>query len=225
MDKKIGVVTYHNEIAETDVTLRFGKKGQKDISRFANDDSSPDDEYWSYFSDREERFIHIKFYTAKNNITTVVLSWEYNNISFYMEAEFPDEKSLGKEAVGDWQSLAKSAAFIANNWCDMLNKAKTQSFSDSDIKNAKKTVRQYFRKKFQDCELRKLWYDEKRYKNNISNFSENYGTDNVIIIYSNFYVSKKCKINSLNKNFTYKNFMWVLSKGTDSGWKVQTYGY
>ncbi len=105
-----------------------------------------------------------------------------------------------------------------------IRRAGSRSFSDSDIEDAKKAVKKHFKKRFPDCEIKKLWYDEELYKKHVSYFTERYGKE-VIILYSDFYVEKKCKLNSLEKDHTYRNFMWVLSRKEGSGWKVRDSGY
>lgn len=133
-----------------------------------------------------------------------------------------DDKNTNKDSTGEASNDRNNDKKTKQNIEPEKN---LLSFSDNDIQDAKKTVRQYFKKNFQDCDLKKLWYDEAWCKRNIAVFIENYGTNDIIILYSNFYVSKKCKDNSMNKDYTYRNFMWVLSKGKGSKWKVRTYGY
>ena len=99
-------------------------------------------------------------------------------------------------------------------------------FSDEDIQTAKKAVKSYFKKVFENCTIKKLWFDKDAYQKNVTYFSGLYGKDDIIILLSNFYVSKDyCKDNSLYKDYTYRYFMWVMSRNENEDWKVETYGY
>lgn len=99
-------------------------------------------------------------------------------------------------------------------------------FSDEDIQTAKKAVKSYFKKVFENCTIKKLWFDKDAYQKNVTYFSDLYGKDDIIILLSNFYASKDyCKDNSLYKDYTYRYFMWVMSRNENEDWKVETYGY
>ncbi|MFG6395453.1 MAG: M56 family metallopeptidase [Lachnospiraceae bacterium] len=216
--KDTGIVKYYDGMSKTDVTLYFGKKSQKELTGIKAS-GYYDKEYWSFFPENKEQLIEIQFHKAKNKKTRLVLSWEYNNINFYMctglKTEFPD-----------WAVLAKSAAWIAQRWCDILDSEKNYIFSTNDIKTAKTAVKKYFKKNFPGCQLKKIWFDKKAYKKNAGYFSNLYGykKEDIIILHSDFNVSRKCKLNSLEKGL-YTDFSWILSRNKKSVWKMETYGY
>lgn len=216
--KDTGIIKYYDGMSKTDVTLYFGKKSQKELTGIKAS-GYYDKEYWSFFHENKEQLIEIQFHKAKNKKTRLVLSWEYNNINFYMctglKTEFPD-----------WAILAKSAAWIAQRWCDILDSEKNYIFSTDDIKTAKTAVKKYFKKNFPGCQLKKIWFDKKAYKKNAGYFSSLYGykKEDIIILHSDFNVSRKCKLNSLEKGL-YTDFSWILSRNKKSVWKMETYGY
>lgn len=116
--KNTGIVTFYDGIAETEVKLYFSKKTKKELEGMEG--SVPDgNEYWSYFTGNQEKLIKVQFYKRKD-MTTVLLSWKYNKIYFYMYADFVD---IGHKATKnlEWQPLAKTAAYIAENWYKVLS--------------------------------------------------------------------------------------------------------
>ncbi len=216
-----GIVQYYDSIAKTDVTLGFGKKKQEEITGLSEKDSF-ENEYWSFFPGKYEKLIEIQFHKIKDNKTAVVLSWEYNKINFYMRADFTGTEKNNTE----WTSLAKTAAYIAENWYNVLDTSDNYIFSDEDIQEAKKTVKTYFKKVFEGCTIKKLWFNKDKYQRNVTYFSNLYEKDDIIILDSDFYVTYDyCKDNSLEKGNTYTNFMWVMSKNKNGNWEVETYGY
>lgn len=116
--KDSGIVTYYDCITETEVKLDFGKKPQKDIEKWSG--SVPyENEYWSFFGGKE-KLIKVQFYKLykRKAITTTLLSWKYNKIYFYMYTDFID-MSNGETNNLEWQVLAKTAAYIAENLCSL----------------------------------------------------------------------------------------------------------
>lgn len=119
--KNEGIVAYYDGITDTNVKLVFGKKPQKEIEEMSG--SVPyEDEYWSFFTENNEKLIKVQFYKLykRKNITTTVLSWKYNKIYFYMYTDFVDMDN-GETNNLEWQSMAKTAAYIAENWSKILS--------------------------------------------------------------------------------------------------------
>lgn len=101
-------LSYHDGIADTDVTLRLWKK-EKDISYapFVKNHSAP--RYWPVKCGSEEIKIKIERGTfATGEDEGVVLSWKYQDITCAMFANLPSE--------ADDSSLAKAAAYITESW-------------------------------------------------------------------------------------------------------------
>ena len=100
-----------------------------------------------------------------------------------------------------------------------------QSFSDEEIQKAIKTVKKYVTDSFAGCSLQEIWYNGAYQQTASGYFKEQYQTDRVIVLLSDFYVDKTCEINSLEKDSLYAGFMWVLAGDENTGWEVRDYGY
>lgn len=121
MGKDTGIVTYYDDIAKTEVKLEFGKKPQKVLENLPG--AIPyENAYWSFFARNKEKLIKVQFYELykRKNIKTVLLSWKYNKIYFYMYADLGYTHNEGINNL-EWQPLAKTAAYIAENWCNILS--------------------------------------------------------------------------------------------------------
>ena len=107
----------------------------------------------------------------------------------------------------------------------------SEEFSEEEIKEAIELVKRKFN--FQDCKLTKLWYEEEK-ADQIRESYLNYGRgaingvkkENVIVILSEFEVSKFGKNPVLNHGATYSNYGWTLIRsGEKSQWTIDDQGY
>jgi len=118
-DGNTGIINYYDGVAETKATFRFGEKGQEGILDFKLDTDIEPDEYWSYFPVKGEGEKLMKIWTSlpfKNSINTTLLSWECNNMQFYMYANFPSRPGKdGEDKTSGWTVLAKLAAYSVEN--------------------------------------------------------------------------------------------------------------
>jgi len=108
-------------------------------------------------------------------------------------------------------------------------------FDETEIKSATKAVLVKFRD-FEGCDLIKLWYDEERsdrlIEQSISssgmNTIKNSGAeaDNVIILFSDFYVDSSGGDGSFNPDSTYTDWNWILIRNRENDkWRIVDWGY
>ena len=108
-------------------------------------------------------------------------------------------------------------------------------YSETEIKSAIKTVFTKFRD-FDGCDLKKLWYDEDRSNtiiqqdissggwNTIKNSAAE--PENIIILFSDFYVDDSGGDGSFNPDSTYTDWNWILIRDSKNGiWEVVDWGY
>lgn len=100
----------------------------------------------------------------------------------------------------------------------------SEIYSTAEINSAMNVVISHFKRNFNDCILQKLWYDEKRSFAEAQQLAQRYGVRDVIILYSDYYVSPGGGDGSLNTNYTYTNWNWILVRD-GLGWKLQDWGY
>ena len=108
-------------------------------------------------------------------------------------------------------------------------------FNEAEIKSAVDTVLRKFRE-FEGCDLIRIWYDEERSDRRIEqdissgggNTIKNSGAEpeNVIILFSDFYVDASGGDGSFEPNSTYTNYNWILIRdSTNSRWRLVDWGY
>ena len=86
-------------------------------------------------------------------------------------------------------------------------------------------VKDYFKKEFRGCSLKKLNYDEEFSQSRSDAWAEQYGAEQAIVLTSTFYVSLFGGDGSLNPNSIYDNWQWVLTRDRGGEWELRTWGY
>ncbi|MDZ5253764.1 DUF4829 domain-containing protein [Clostridium sp. LIBA-8841] len=109
--------------------------------------------------------------------------------------------------------------------------SESTKFSKEEIDSAINRVKKGF--DFPACTLEKIWYDEKKSNSWVNDYLE-YGrgsvngakAENVIVLFSNFYVDDSGDNPTLVPDTTYTDFQWVLiRKDKTSNWKIDDSGY
>ena len=101
----------------------------------------------------------------------------------------------------------------------------SEQFSKGEITAAMKAVESHFRRHFDGCTLLELAYDEAVSDKEADEWAEQYGADEAIVLTSSFYVSPTGGDGSLNQNYTYTRWQWILTKSGIGGWKLRDWGY
>ncbi|MBE6870900.1 MAG: hypothetical protein E7491_03020 [Ruminococcaceae bacterium] len=101
----------------------------------------------------------------------------------------------------------------------------SDEYSRLEIISAMSTVETHFRMFFEGCELKTLRYDEALSKEESKEWAQQYNSEEAIILYSDFYVTPSGGDGSLNTDYTYKNWNWILTKDSLGIWVLQTWGY
>jgi len=109
----------------------------------------------------------------------------------------------------------------------------SEKFSSDEINDAVDCVIAKFDADFSGCTLTDLWYDESHSDLEIQSYIENgrgaingVAEENVIALLSNFDVDESGGDGSLNPNFTYTDWNWILIRDSkDGGWTVDDWGY
>ncbi len=103
---------------------------------------------------------------------------------------------------------------------------RSTKFSDEEIDAAITSVKKKFAAEFKGCELINLWYDEAESDKRIPSYLYGALRDNAIILLSDFYVQPNGGDGSLEPDYTYNNWMWILIRDDRSSkWRVDDWGY
>lgn len=108
----------------------------------------------------------------------------------------------------------------------------SDSFQEAEVRSAFDAVLIKFRD-FKGCILKKLWYDESAYVSRVENYLSNgrgsvngVKRENVIILFSDFYVDSSGGDGSFTPKTAYTNWSWILIReGADDKWQVDDWGY
>jgi hypothetical protein len=105
-------------------------------------------------------------------------------------------------------------------------------FSDTEIESAVDAVLAKFQD-FEGCDLRRIWYDENRSNAEIESYLTSgrgkvngVAQENVIVLFSDFYVDSSGGDGGFNPDSTYTDWTWVLIRDSENdAWKVDDWGY
>ena len=98
-------------------------------------------------------------------------------------------------------------------------------FSQSEINAAIRVAKKYFHDEFNGCTLLTIRYVGDEQAEEMQEWAAEYGADRVIILVSDFYVSKNGGDGSLNTDYTYTGWNWILSQTGSGGWVHRDHGY
>ena len=98
----------------------------------------------------------------------------------------------------------------------------SEVYSKEDIKSAEKVIVDEFDKDWDGCKLNKIGYagddaiDENKYY--LKGKLDGKDADEVIVLTSDFYVDSTGGDGSLNQDFTYKHWKWILVREKGGEW-------
>ena len=98
-------------------------------------------------------------------------------------------------------------------------------FSQSEIDAAIREAEEYFRKEFNGCTLLTIRYAGDGQIDEMRDWAAQYGAERVIILISDFYVAKNGGDGSLNTDYTYTGWNWILSQDSSGRWIHRDHGY
>ena len=104
------------------------------------------------------------------------------------------------------------------------HEVKSEIYTEEEISDAIENIKDYFMVEFKDCTLNELYYigDEENEK------EQQYRNDNeyeYIVLISSFYVDKSNNEGSLNTDYTYTDWKWILSRRNGGEWSHLDHGY
>lgn len=110
---------------------------------------------------------------------------------------------------------------------------KSTRFSKAEVQTAVDCVVTNFKSNFKGCDLLKIWYDENESDGEIVSYMtfgrgsiNGVKKENVIVLFSDFYVNPNGGDGSLNQNSIYSDFNWVLIRDSKTGnWRIDDSGY
>lgn len=101
----------------------------------------------------------------------------------------------------------------------------SEVYTDKDIEDSIKIIKNYFADEFSDCTLTKITYAGDEESQEHIEWAERNNADEVIVLISSFDVGSSGGDGSLNPNSTYDNWMWILVRSNGGKWKHVDHGY
>ena len=106
-----------------------------------------------------------------------------------------------------------------------IREVESEIYTFAEIGDGIDEVLDYFKKSFDGCTLRELQYIGDEENLSYRDFALRNGYDDVLVLTSTFDVDESGGDGSLNPNDTYKNWKWILVRGSDGQWKHLDHGY
>lgn len=96
-------------------------------------------------------------------------------------------------------------------------------YSEREIEDAMDVVLRNFEKGWEGCVMLKLWYDEET-ADEAREWAQEYGVEEVIVLYSNYWVDGTGRNPTQNPNSLYQNWSWILARD-GMKWELKDCGY
>lgn len=101
----------------------------------------------------------------------------------------------------------------------------SEHYSTREINAAMDAVESHFRRHFDGCALIELSYEEAFSDKHGEGYAERYKAADVIVLTSSFSVDASGGDGSLNPNYTYTRWQWILTRSKIGGWTLRDWGY
>lgn len=101
----------------------------------------------------------------------------------------------------------------------------SEVYTNSEIEDAIDVTLDYFVKEFKGCTLTELSYAGDDELKDYQEFADRNNADDVIVFYSSFDTGKKGGDGSLNPNYTYTGWNWILVRDNGGKWRHVDHRY
>ncbi len=101
----------------------------------------------------------------------------------------------------------------------------SEHYTAREINAAMDAVESHFRRHFDGCTLTELCYDEAFSDKHGEGYVERYKAADAIVLTSSFSVDESGGDGSLNPNYTYTRWQWILTRSGIGGWTLRDWGY
>lgn len=101
----------------------------------------------------------------------------------------------------------------------------SEIYSAADIEAAMDAVKDHFREDLFACVLLDLSYRGDESLEDFQDYLERDDADEVIVLYSDFYVSAISNYPGFDTHHTYENFNWILTRDAGEDWQITDCGY
>ena len=107
----------------------------------------------------------------------------------------------------------------------MTSEYSSDVHSKEDIEAAIEAAKNYFDKEFEGCKLLTITYGGDDLLDSHTDSTESGKKEDVIVLESTFYVSPDGGDGSLNQDYVYTGWKWIIVKDADGNWVHKDHGY
>ena len=101
----------------------------------------------------------------------------------------------------------------------------SEMYSQEEITSAIETIKEEFKSDWKGCTLKEIYYAGDESSKDYQDWADRNNADEVIVLLSSFYVGRNGGNGSLNTNYTYENWNWILVRTNDGEWVHVDHGY
>lgn len=101
----------------------------------------------------------------------------------------------------------------------------SKMYSQEEITSAIETIKKEFKSNWKGCSLIEIYYAGDDIAKDYQDWADRNNADEVIVLLSSFYVGPNGGDGSLNTNYTYENWNWILVRTSDGEWVHVDHGY
>lgn len=101
----------------------------------------------------------------------------------------------------------------------------SEMYSQEEITSAIETIKKEFKSNWKGCTLKEIYYAGDDSSKDYQDWADRNNADEVIVLLSSFYVGRNGGNGSLNTNYTYENWNWILVRTNDGEWVHVDHGY
>ena len=106
-----------------------------------------------------------------------------------------------------------------------INQVSSELYSQEEITDAVNVTIDYFEKEFEGCTLKEIEYIGDEDNISYQDWADKNNAEDVIVFVSTFDVDSSGGDGSLNSNYTYENWKWILARKADGKWEHVDHGY
>lgn len=101
----------------------------------------------------------------------------------------------------------------------------SELYSQKEIQSAIDIIKKDFKENFSGCTLQEIHYAGDEISSSYQDHAVRNNADEVIVLKSDFYTGPFGGDGSLNANFTYENWSWILVRTKGGEWRHVDHGY
>ena len=106
-----------------------------------------------------------------------------------------------------------------------IRDVESEMYTQEDISEAIETIKKEFESNWEGCSLKEIYYAGDDISNDYQAWADRHNADEVIVLLSSYYVEPNGGDGSLEQDYTYTNWNWILVRTIGGKWVHVDHGY